>query len=86
MDRSGSRRGETDAEPPGVLRASTRHERGGFLVPYLQKRNAVLAKAQCLHDAVDTVAGQAEDNPAPQSISRSTNTSDVVLDMRCSWC
>ena len=69
--RPGSRCGEAHAEPPGVLRVSTRHERGGFLVPYLQKRDAVLAGAQRFHDAVDAVAGQAEDDadtPVNQSL------------------
>src|SRR5690606_23510920 len=45
----------------GPLGVGAGGERGGLLVPHLDEADPVLARAQRLHDAVDAVAGDAED-------------------------
>ena len=47
---------------PGELGVAARHERRRFFVPHLDEADLVLPRAQRLHDAVDAVAGQAEDD------------------------
>ena len=62
VDAAGAGGGEADAEPAGVLGVAAGHERRRLLVPHLDEADLVLALAQRLHDAVDAVAGQAEDD------------------------
>ena len=62
MDAAGTRCRQAHAEASGELRVAARHERRGFLVTYLHEADAILARAQRLHDPVDAVAGQAEDD------------------------
>jgi hypothetical protein len=83
--RPGSQRGEAHAEPSGVLRVSTRHERCGFFVPDLQKRDASWLVRSASMMPLMPSPGSPKTTPTPQSIRRSTNTSDVVLDMCRSW-
>ena len=54
-------RGQADAQPAGVLGVAAGGERGGLLVPHLDEADLVLVRAQRLEDAVDAVAGEAED-------------------------
>ena len=54
--------GQADAQPAGVLGVAAGHERRRLLVAHLDEADRVLALAQRLHDAVDAVAGQAEDD------------------------
>ena len=61
MEAAGPGRREADAEPAGELRIAARHEGGRLFVAHLDEADRVLALAQRLHDAVDAVAGQAED-------------------------
>ena len=53
---------EADAQLAGELGVAAGHERGRFLVAHLDEADLVLALAQRLHDPVDAVAGQAEDD------------------------
>ncbi len=53
--------GHADAEPAGVLGIAAGGEGGGFLVAHLDELDLVLVRAQRLEDAVDAVAGEAED-------------------------
>src|ERR671922_2844140 len=62
MDPARSRRREAHTQATGELRVATRHECRRFFVPHLDEPNAVLARTQRLHDPVDAVAGQAEDD------------------------
>src|SRR5439155_9612606 len=57
-----SRGRQAYAEPARVLRITTGHERRRLLVADLDEADLVPALAQRLHDAVDAVAGQAEDD------------------------
>ena len=62
VDAAGAGGRQADAQPPGELGVAAGHERGGLLVPHLDEADLVLVRAQRLHDAVDAVAGQAEDS------------------------
>ena len=62
VDAAGPGGREADAEPAGELGVAAGHEGGGLLVAHLDEADLVLALAQGLHDAVDAVAGQAEDD------------------------
>ena len=73
MQTARSRRRETDAELPRVFRVSTSHERGGFLVAYLDESNLVRALSKRFHDSVDAVSGQTKyhiDSPVTNSINQ----------------
>src|SRR5262249_22693487 len=62
VDRSRPRRGDADPRPTGEFRVGARHERGRFLVPCLDEVEAPgLRAAERAEEAVDTVAGVAED-------------------------
>ena len=61
MDGARPRRGEAHAEPPGRLGVAGGHEGGGLLVMDEDEPDPVLVAPQSFHDAVDAVAGQAED-------------------------
>ena len=54
--------GQADAQLAGVLGVGAGHEGRRLLVPHLDEADLVLALAQRLHDAVDAVAGEAEDH------------------------
>ena len=71
MDRARTRRRETDAKLPRVFCVAARHERRGFFVADLDERQTILPLTQRLHDSVDAVAGQSEDDahtPVNQTI------------------
>src|SRR6266498_1366726 len=53
---------ETDADRTGELGIAASHEGRGLFVTDLDEGDAVLTRSQCLHDAVDAVARQAEDD------------------------
>jgi hypothetical protein len=57
-----TRGGQADAELPRVLRVGARHEGGGLLVADLDEPDLLPPRAERLHDAVDAVAGQAENH------------------------
>ena len=61
VDSAGTGGRQTDAQATGEFGVAAGHEGGRLLVPHLHEADAVLAIAQGFHDAVDTVAGQAED-------------------------
>src|SRR2546423_5193155 len=73
MNGTRSRRGETNAKLPRVLRVAAGHEGRGFFVPDLHEPDLILALAQCFHDAVDAIAGKTEnlgDTPVNQAIDQ----------------
>src|SRR5438132_13271535 len=65
---------QTHPQPAGELGVSTCHERGCFLVAYLNKANLVLSGAQRFHDSIDSISRKAEDDihaPADQAVDES---------------
>src|SRR5438132_12882291 len=71
MNGPGSGCREADAEPAAVLRVAARHERRRLLMADLDEADPSLTRPQRLHDPVDAVAGQAEDDghaPIDQTI------------------
>jgi hypothetical protein len=62
MDAPRARCRQTDAEPAGELRIAARHEGRRLLVAHLHEPNAILALPQRLHDPVDAVTRQPEDD------------------------
>ncbi len=53
--------GKTHAQPAGELGVPARHERGGLLVANLDEPDAIGARPERLHDAVDPVSRQSKD-------------------------
>ncbi len=70
MNRTGAGGGDTAAEPAGVLRVRARHEGGGFLVPHLHESHLLLMNPERLHQAVNTVTGEAKDRINPPIVDR----------------
>ena len=66
---AGAGGGDADAEPAGPLGIGAGREGGGFLVPDLDEADLVLPRAERLEDAVDSVAGESEDDCRPPSRS-----------------
>src|SRR5712671_493054 len=69
---------QTDAEFAGVFRVAARHESRGLLVAHLDEANAILPRAERLHDAVNAVAGQAKDylhSPIHQGLDQNIRSS-----------
>jgi len=62
MDPARARRREADTQPAREFGVAARHQRRRFLVANLDEAHLVAALAQRLHDAVDAVAGEAEDD------------------------
>jgi hypothetical protein len=62
MDAAGTRGRQADAELAGVFGISASHECRRFFVARLNKADLLLPVAQRLHDAVDAIAGQAEND------------------------
>src|SRR5918996_1373267 len=58
--RTGGR--QTHTEPARVFSITAGHEGGGFFMPNLNETNMILALSQRLHDSVDAVARQSEDD------------------------
>src|SRR5947209_4063946 len=70
MDAAGAGGGDADTQPPGELRVSAGGERRRLLVPHLDEAEFLLLSAERLEEAVDAVAGVAEDDfdaPVDQS-------------------
>src|SRR5581483_1030336 len=89
MNAAGARSRNTDAELAGVFRVSARHERRGLFVAHLNETDLFPALAQRLHNAVDPVAWQAEDdfhspvvNRIDQNISRGLSHESFSLKAR----
>jgi hypothetical protein len=76
---SGAGGGQTDAQFAGVLGIGTSHKGRRLFVAHLNETDLILAGAQSLHNAVDTVAGQAEDYFDPQSWMVSIKMSAAVF-------
>ncbi len=71
MDGAWPRCGQAHAEPTGRLGITGGHEGGGLLVMDEDEADPVLVASEPFHDAVDAVAGQAEDGvdtPVRQSL------------------
>src|ERR687898_29860 len=62
MDTAGTGGRQTDAELACVFGISASHECRRFFVTHLNKADLLLPFAQSLHDAVDAIAGQAEND------------------------
>jgi hypothetical protein len=62
MDAAGPRGREAAAEPARPFRIGAGGEGGGLLVAHLDEADLVLALAQRLHDPVDAIAWQTEDD------------------------
>ena len=61
MRAAGAGGGEADAEAAGPLGIGRGHEGRRLLMAHLDEADAVLPRPERLHDAVDAVSGQAED-------------------------
>jgi hypothetical protein len=62
METTWPRRGQAHAQSARELRVCAGHEGSCLFVPDLDKANLLLAFAQRLHDPVDAITGQSEDN------------------------
>jgi hypothetical protein len=62
VDRAGAAGGKADTEPPGELGVAAGHERRALLVSHLHEADALPQFPQPLHEAIDAIAGQAEDH------------------------
>ena len=65
VDRAGPAGGNADAEPTRELGVAAGHERRALLVSHLHEADAFAQLPQPLHEAIDAVAGQAEDHINP---------------------
>src|SRR5438477_13034096 len=77
MDATGSRGRDTHSELARVLRIGACHEGGRFLVSHLDETNLVLPFPERLHDPIDPVTGQTEDDVNSPVVNR------VDQDVRC---
>jgi hypothetical protein len=62
MDAARARCRQAHTDLAGELRVAAGHEGCGLFMPDLDESNLLLARPQRLHDAVDAVTGQAEDD------------------------
>ena len=62
MDAAGTRGREAHAQFPGPFGIAAGHEGRALLVPHLHETDLVLTRPERLHDPVDPVARQAEDD------------------------
>src|ERR1044072_7169793 len=60
MDAAGTRGGQTYSEFARIFRIAARHKRRRLFMSHLYKPNFILPLAKRLHNAVNSVAGQAE--------------------------
>jgi len=65
MDAAWNGSGQAHAQAASGLRLAARHNRGRFLVAYMNEADLVLMDAAGFHDTIDPVAGQAEDRVDP---------------------
>ena len=73
VDAAGTRGGDAGAEPSRPLGVGASHEGGGLLVAHLDEADLLLLLPQRLDDAVDAVAGDAEnrvDAPVDQGVNQ----------------
>jgi hypothetical protein len=62
MNATWTRGGEVNAQSPGELGIAAGHQSRRLLMTYLHEADTVLALSQRLHDAVDAIARQPEDD------------------------
>src|SRR3954465_10553180 len=82
MNRAGTGGRQANAEFPSGLRVSAGHERRRLFVAYLDEPDLVLTSSQGLHDSVDTITRQSEDefhSPVDKRFNENVGTIHVEL-------